>query len=792
MLSSIACPDYSGKSRHAGKKCYSIIFVFLFVQLSVQAQFNVCPHGTYNMGVMYSYALDDQVYWASRRDVTGTIVTTDGGNTWTTSSFTDPKAFPVYCIHAFNADVAFVTASTIYKTTNRGTTWNAANGVYNNASSFPNTIHFFDQNNGVAMGDPVDGYFEIYTTTNSGVNWIRVPQGNIPAPLAGEVGQVNLHAYSNNTYWFMTNNYRLFRSTDRGNNWTCSQLPPLTGGYISMAFRDELHGLADNIIGSHLAMGRTSDGGDTWTYDLMPGWITNWTNLTYIPGTQATYTINSISYSGKELRTMILFTTDDGDTWNRMDDWGTWINGNGFDFHQWTSVNSGWGSIYLNNQGCIYHWPGYTGKHIWRAGNSIKFNTTAAGEIGDTFAISIGNYGTLPSTINALNLSSANFSLVNPPTLPLTLQPWDAVDVSISFTPQTRGFLNDSLVISSDASNVSSLSVNLSGKALAFTPPLSDLIYAASDSLYTIDFSNYNPTSLGSFEGPEIDAMAVNPIDSVLVGISMGTSSSTLYKIDPILGGGVPLVTIPAGNIRAIAFAHSGTLFAAQKSGSLYKINLTTGEATLIGTASGVQYASIAFSPTDGRLFASVSKFVGSDKDAIYIVDTTTAAATKIGNTGDGKGTPSITFNIVDSTLYGLKGTQSEINKLITINTNDGSGTEIGPLGISGLQAILVSQIVTGIKDEINNTLTSFELFQNYPNPFNPSTKICWQSPIGSQQTLKIYDILGNGVATLVDQYKPAGKYEVEFDAASLPSGVYFYQLRAGEFVSTKKMILLK
>jgi len=87
-----------------------------------------------------------------------------------------------------------------------------------------------------------------------------------------------------------------------------------------------------------------------------------------------------------------------------------------------------------------------------------------------------------------LILSSANFSLVNPPSLPIVLQPWDAFEVSISFTPQNRGMINDSLVILSDASNYSSLSVNLSGKALAFTPPLSDLIYAASDSLYTMDF----------------------------------------------------------------------------------------------------------------------------------------------------------------------------------------------------------------------------------------------------------------------------------------------------------------
>ena len=391
-----------------------------------------------------------------------------------------------------------------------------------------------------------------------------------------------------------------------------------------------------------------------------------------------------------------------------------------------------------------------------------------------------------------LHLPSVNFTVVNPPSTPIVLQPWECIELKIVFTPQTRGIFNDSLVINSDAANYSSLSVNLSGKALAFTPPLPDLIYAASDSLYTVDFSNYNPMPVGSFEGPQINALTLNPADTVLIGISTGTSSCTLYKIDPILGGCVPLVTIPVGNIRGIAFAPSGTLFAAQKSGSLYKINLTTGEAALIGTAAGISYASIAFNPGDGRLFASVSKFVGTEKDAIYIVDTTTAAVTLLGLTGDGKSTPSITFNIQDGTLYGLKGTQNEINKLISINTTTGSGTEIASLEMSGLQTIFISSIIVGVEDEINYTPTAYELYQNYPNPFNPSTKISWQSPVGSQQTLKIYDILGNEVATLVDEYKPAGRYEVEFNAANLPSGVYFYQLKAGEYVNTKKMILLK
>ena len=92
--------------------------------------------------------------------------------------------------------------------------------------------------------------------------------------------------------------------------------------------------------------------------------------------------------------------------------------------------------------------------------------------------------------------------------------------------------------------------------------------------------------------------------------------------------------------------------------------------------------------------------------------------------------------------------------------------------------------------------VNSHFLSQNYPNPFNPNTKIRWQSPVGGKQTLKVYDILGNQVITLVDENKSAGSYEVQFNAAGichqLTSGVYYYQLRAGEFVETKKMIFLK
>jgi hypothetical protein len=99
------------------------------------------------------------------------------------------------------------------------------------------------------------------------------------------------------------------------------------------------------------------------------------------------------------------------------------------------------------------------------------------------------------------------------------------------------------------------------------------------------------------------------------------------------------------------------------------------------------------------------------------------------------------------------------------------------------------------VEDELSLPV-EFALEQNYPNPFNPKTVISYQLPVGENVTLKIYDVLGNEVATLVDEYKPAGIYEVEFSPASSikhpASGIYFYQLRAGKFIESKKMILIK
>jgi len=103
-----------------------------------------------------------------------------------------------------------------------------------------------------------------------------------------------------------------------------------------------------------------------------------------------------------------------------------------------------------------------------------------------------------------------------------------------------------------------------------------------------------------------------------------------------------------------------------------------------------------------------------------------------------------------------------------------------------------LQQILVGIDDNVNTIPLDYSLKQNYPNPFNPTSTIVYGIPNNGIVTLQVYNLLGEVMATLVNEEKAAGNYDVEFDATGLPSGIYFYKLQAGSFIETKKMILLK
>lgn len=225
----------------------------------------------------------------------------DGGVTWTSGPINVGSTdLAIGSIHAMSATTAYVAvfpnAATvqggIWRTTNSGVTWTKQpTALFNSGTdSFTNLVHFFDENNGVCQGDPANGYFEIYTTSNGGTNWVRVPSANIPPQLDGEYGYTHNYEVVGNTIWCGTNKGRIYKSTDMGLNWTVAQSPitdfgsaAISGNY---AMKDQDNGI---FISSDWQFFRTDDGTATWTSEFPGGEYYRNFDVAFVPGTANTY-----------------------------------------------------------------------------------------------------------------------------------------------------------------------------------------------------------------------------------------------------------------------------------------------------------------------------------------------------------------------------------------------------------------------------------------------------------------------------------------------------------------------
>jgi hypothetical protein len=143
------------------------------------------------------------------------------------------------------------------------------------------------------------------------------------------------------------------------------------------------------------------------------------------------------------------------------------------------------------------------------------------------------------------------------------------------------------------------------------------------------------------------------------------------------------------------------------------------------------------------------------------------------------KGQNSLT-NATDS-IFGSANPAGQV-MAVTPNTTTGGYDGTFTIAISGATDVNDSQV----------NLDGFALQQNYPNPFNPTTTITYNLPASSEVKLTVYDVYGREMATLIEEKQSAGTHKVEFDASQLNSGFYLYTLRAGSFVATKEMLLIK
>jgi photosystem II stability/assembly factor-like uncharacterized protein len=280
-------------------------------------------------------AVSAQVAWASGNN--GTVIrTVDGGATWTRLPVPGAEALDFRDIEAFDAQTAYVLAigpgdrSRIYKTTDGGKSW-TLQFTNPDPKAFYDALAFWDVNNGLAVGDPVDGKFASVRTADGGATWTRVDPAGMPPALEGDgafaASGTILVASGSADAWFGTGGgarARVFRTRDRGNTWSAAETPIVAGtasaGVFSLAFFEARHGIAvggdyrkEREPGDNIAL--TADGGASWTFPGAARLRSFRSAVAYVPG-RGGQVLVAVGPAGSDI------SRDAGRTWTPIGDEG--------------------------------------------------------------------------------------------------------------------------------------------------------------------------------------------------------------------------------------------------------------------------------------------------------------------------------------------------------------------------------------------------------------------------------------------------------------------------------------
>ena len=435
----------------------------------------------------------------------------------------------------------------------------------------------------------------------------------------------------------------------------------------------------------------------------------------------------------------------------------------------------------------------YTGAHAYSKSFTVDFGNVEAGSPPVTKSVILSNYGEDDLVIESITSPVGPFTFLTSLSLPYTLALYDSVELEFEFDPSDPILYEELMPFNNNDPDFPGFT--LRGRGFEINPAYTDIFYAATgapDTGKTILLNKNTGVGqeLGSSNFPVISSLAINPLTNIMYGTVPGLTESDLVRVNADSGDAYTLYTLDLGFIVGLAFDTSGVLYAGLQNGEIYTVDLTNGTYTQVITAN-IQLTSIAINPLTNEMWA-VPKVVIGAKDKIYKVNLNTGNATLIGETGFDVLTNDITFDEAGM-LYGVIGSSTEIGKLVVIDTTTALGTLVGETGFEDVQGLAYTTTGEPLSaDGENNVPKEFTLKQNYPNPFNPTTKIDFVLPEKSFVDLKVYNILGKEIKTLVYDEKPAGYYEIEFNAEGLPSGVYLYKIKAGQFSETKKMLLLK
>ena len=311
----------------------------------VQQQTNL-PVWTYPLSID---AVDENVCWAVAakhpgiEPFLGFIKTTNGGEDWICDTIhTAEGTFNTIC--ALDANTAYVSVKNtdvpgkIYKTTDGGDNWSEQNTAFTVINEAPLFIHFFDMNYGVSIGVKQGNYFEIFTTSDAGNNWIKVPETLMPMLSPDEDILCDDYASAGSSIWILTSGSRIFRSTDKGQSWISLNSPQsFTGCYPNIAFENENTGL---LLANSDSPWKTINGGLDWLA-LPYNEDFSLRYICYVPGSAASYMLSSLYGS--------MYTLDCGNTY-------TIIDSSGHLDLDFSTPTTGWANGI--QFGAIYKWAG--------------------------------------------------------------------------------------------------------------------------------------------------------------------------------------------------------------------------------------------------------------------------------------------------------------------------------------------------------------------------------------------------------------------------------------------------
>ena len=659
-----------------------------------------------------------------------------------------------------NADqeIFVLTLDGMYKSTNQGTNWiKIRHGGYSNSVITP-------QNNLVIAESR-----EVYLSTNSGNDWQQIYLANEDITTVGTDLNGNLFV-ATNYYGINFSFTKIYKSSDHGLNWSTVY----SGSEHLMSFE-----FSNNNIYFGYAQGilKSTNGGLSWTHINVVG-SGNCKDLE-IDVLNNIYFVSGSNGSG------VFRSTNDGTTWDNL-----WFN-NILPISIETDSSE---YIYLGTQDGIYISTDF-GQSWFESSLGIQNRIIL-------YTKRITNNSLLCGTWEGVYNSSDNGTSWNLIGIP------ESEVVSLFFGPQNKllaGISSGGIFISNDRGN------NWIGSGLAeikinsIEVNSNNIIYAGGVQLTMGNNNNlFSSSDFGINWAPLSQSFA--EISKILINsqnfIFIATYGSGVYRsTDNGLTWEEKNSGLTSYFINAIAFNSNNEIFAGtdyygickstdagntwQQIGlpdcSIYDIEINSVDEIYISICQYYQMYTIYKSTDNGvtwvefnsgipnypvRILTKNDKdeiFAGTESNGVYALfkDSTTWTSINIGLTDLG-----INDLLVDSYGYLYAGTSNGVFR--SKNTT----TDISQDKVFFIEGAYLSIC--------------------YPNPFNPSTKINYQLTHASKVTLKVYDILGKEVEILIDEVKNAGSYEIEFNGNNLPSGVYFYQLKAGDYVETKKMILLK